>query len=111
MNQGSPLAGLSFFVPFRPGNKSASTPLPLQCSGPFLQGEVKAQMPFRAVRPRLARPVAACAREPRAGQAGQGLVEYALILIMVSVVAIFIIVAMGPALIKLFSNVVTSLAA
>jgi Flp pilus assembly pilin Flp len=36
------------------------------------------------------------------------MVEYALILIMVSVVAIFVILSMGPQLQGMFSNVVAS---
>ena len=46
------------------------------------------------------------APERRWSQSGQGMVEYALILIMVSVVAIFVILAMGPELQGMFSNVV-----
>jgi pilus assembly protein Flp/PilA len=67
------------------------------------------QVPFRAIWPRQAPPHGVGASDVRAAQSGQGLVEYALILIMVSVVAIFIILAMGPALNRLFSNVVSSL--
>jgi pilus assembly protein Flp/PilA len=42
-------------------------------------------------------------------ESGQGLVEYALILIVVSVVAIFLIVSMGSQLNSMFSNVVKGL--
>jgi pilus assembly protein Flp/PilA len=45
----------------------------------------------------------------RHGESGQGLVEYALILIMVSIVAIFILISMGSQLNHMFSNVVTIL--
>jgi len=64
-------------------------------------------VPFLAVRP-----------QPRCGartagasesQSGQGLVEYALILVIVSIVAIFLIVSMGSRLTGMFSNVVTAL--
>lgn len=37
---------------------------------------------------------------------GQGLVEYALILVMVAVVVIVVLIVMGPAIGNLFSNVV-----
>jgi pilus assembly protein Flp/PilA len=43
------------------------------------------------------------------GQSGQGLVEYALILVMVSIVAIAILLAMGGRTINMFSNVVLAL--
>ena len=42
-------------------------------------------------------------------QAGQGMVEYALILIIVSVVAIVLIVSMGSQLNNMFTNVITAL--
>ncbi len=42
-------------------------------------------------------------------EAGQGLVEYALILIIVSIVAIFLIVSLGSQLNSMFSNVVAGL--
>jgi len=42
-------------------------------------------------------------------ESGQGLVEYALILIVVSIVALFLIVWMGSQLNNMFSNVVTGL--
>jgi Flp pilus assembly pilin Flp len=42
-------------------------------------------------------------------EAGQGLVEYALILVVVSIVAIFLIVSMGSQLNNMFSDVVTGL--
>jgi pilus assembly protein Flp/PilA len=42
-------------------------------------------------------------------EAGQGLVEYALILVMIAVVVIAILVILGPAVGNLFSNVATSL--
>jgi len=45
----------------------------------------------------------------RRGESGQGLVEYALILIMVSIVAILILISMGSQLNHMFSNVVTIL--
>ena len=41
-----------------------------------------------------------------ADQKGQGLVEYALILIMVSIAAIIILITMGGQVKNLFSNVV-----
>ena len=46
--------------------------------------------------------------KPRAlqRQSGQGLVEYALILIMVSIVAILILISMGDQLKTMFSDVV-----
>lgn len=37
---------------------------------------------------------------------GQGLVEYALILVMVAVVVIIVLIVMGPAIGNLFSNVI-----
>jgi pilus assembly protein Flp/PilA len=48
-------------------------------------------------------------RRNRRGESGQGLVEYALILIMVSIVAILILISMGSQLNRMFSNVVTAL--
>jgi Flp pilus assembly pilin Flp len=45
----------------------------------------------------------------RRGESGQGLVEYAPILIMVSIVAILILISMGSQLNHMFSNVVTAL--
>ena len=40
---------------------------------------------------------------------GQGLVEYALILVLVAVVVIVILALLGPAIGKIFSNVVTAI--
>jgi len=40
---------------------------------------------------------------------GQGLVEYALILVLVAVVVIVILALLGPAIGKVFSNVVSSI--
>ena len=40
---------------------------------------------------------------------GQGLVEYALILVLVAVVVIVILALLGPAIGNIFSNVVTNL--
>jgi pilus assembly protein Flp/PilA len=42
----------------------------------------------------------------RRSQSGQGMVEYALILILVSIVAIVLLIAMGGSIKNLFSNVV-----
>ena len=42
-------------------------------------------------------------------EAGQGLVEYALILVMVAIVVFAILVILGPAVGNLFSNVTASL--
>lgn len=39
---------------------------------------------------------------------GQGLVEYALILVLVSIVVIVILALLGPAIGKIFSNIVSS---
>jgi pilus assembly protein Flp/PilA len=44
-------------------------------------------------------------------QSGQGLVEYALILVMVSIVAIVILFTMGAQITNMFSNVVLALGA
>jgi pilus assembly protein Flp/PilA len=43
-------------------------------------------------------------------QSGQGLVEYALILILVSIVMIIFLLTMGRQIINVFSNVITALA-
>jgi pilus assembly protein Flp/PilA len=43
------------------------------------------------------------------GESGQGLVEYALILVMVSIVAIFILISMGSQLNAMFSDIVAVL--
>ncbi|MBN1678993.1 MAG: Flp family type IVb pilin [Anaerolineae bacterium] len=40
---------------------------------------------------------------------GQGLVEYALILVLVAVVVIIILALLGPAIGNIFSNIVTNL--
>ena len=40
---------------------------------------------------------------------GQGLVEYALILVLVAIVVLIILVVLGPAIGQIFSNVVVSL--
>jgi pilus assembly protein Flp/PilA len=45
----------------------------------------------------------------RRRESGQGLVEYALILIMVSIVAIFILISMGSQLNSMFSDIVSVL--
>jgi len=42
-------------------------------------------------------------------EAGQGLVEYALILVLVAVVVIVILVLLGPAIGNVFSTIVESL--
>ena len=60
-------------------------------------------MSSQAARPGVA------ARAPRSSESGQGLVEFALILIMVSVVAIVILISMGAQINNMFSNVVTGL--
>lgn len=44
-------------------------------------------------------------------QAGQGMVEYALILVLVSIVVILILLTMGGQIQNVFSNVVTALGA
>jgi len=46
----------------------------------------------------------------RRGQSGQGMVEYALILILVSIVAIVVLITMGNQIANIFSNVVAGLA-
>jgi pilus assembly protein Flp/PilA len=40
---------------------------------------------------------------------GQGLVEYALILVLVSIVVIVILVILGPAISNVFSNIIVNL--
>ena len=40
---------------------------------------------------------------------GQGLVEYALILVLVSIVVIVILTILGPSIGNIFSNIVTAL--
>jgi pilus assembly protein Flp/PilA len=40
---------------------------------------------------------------------GQGLVEYALILVLVSVVVIVVLTLLGPAIGEIFSNIMTAL--
>ena len=42
-------------------------------------------------------------------QLGQGMVEYALILVMVSVVVIVILITQGGTMVNMFSNISTSL--
>jgi pilus assembly protein Flp/PilA len=43
------------------------------------------------------------------GQKGQGMVEYALILVLVSIVVIVILLTMGNQIMNVFSNVVAAL--
>jgi pilus assembly protein Flp/PilA len=45
----------------------------------------------------------------RSNQSGQGMVEYALILVLVSIVVIVILLTMGGQIANVFSNVVTAL--
>ncbi len=45
----------------------------------------------------------------RSGQRGQGMVEYALILVLVSIVVIVILLTMGNQIVNVFSNVVAAL--
>jgi pilus assembly protein Flp/PilA len=45
----------------------------------------------------------------RYGQEGQGMVEYALILVLVSIVVIVILLTMGNQILNVFSNVVAAL--
>jgi pilus assembly protein Flp/PilA len=45
----------------------------------------------------------------RRGQSGQGMVEYALILVLVSIVVIVILLTMGQQIANVFSNVVAAL--
>jgi len=53
----------------------------------------------------------ALARLKRPGQRGQGMVEYALILVLVSIVVIVILLTMGNQIANVFSNVVAALGA
>lgn len=48
-------------------------------------------------------------RRLQGGQQGQGMVEYALILVLVSIVVIVILITMGGQIANVFSNVVTAL--
>ena len=48
---------------------------------------------------------------PRRRQSGQGMVEYALILVLVSIVVIVILLTMGNQINNVFSNVVAALGA
>lgn len=51
-----------------------------------------------------------CSPERRARfQLGQGMVEYALILVMVSVVVIVILITQGATMVNMFSNIATTL--
>jgi pilus assembly protein Flp/PilA len=43
------------------------------------------------------------------GEKGQGLVEYALILVLVSIVVLAILLLLGPTVGNMFSNIVSSL--
>jgi len=47
----------------------------------------------------------------RRQQSGQGMVEYALILVLVSIVVIVILLTMGNQILNVFSNVVAALGA
>ena len=59
----------------------------------------------RAAHPYAARSV----NRFRKAQSGQGMVEYALILVLVSIVVIVILLTMGGQISNVFSNVVTAL--
>jgi pilus assembly protein Flp/PilA len=48
-------------------------------------------------------------RRFRGRQGGQGMVEYALILVLVSIVVIVILLAMGSQIANVFSNIVAAL--
>ena len=48
-------------------------------------------------------------RSTKIGQLGQGMVEYALILVLVSIVVIVILLTMGNQIANVFSNVVAAL--
>jgi pilus assembly protein Flp/PilA len=48
-------------------------------------------------------------RPGRASQRGQGMVEYALILVLVSIVVIVILLTMGNQIQNVFSNIVAAL--
>ncbi|HEY8680023.1 MAG TPA: Flp family type IVb pilin [Candidatus Dormibacteraeota bacterium] len=48
-------------------------------------------------------------RRPQKSQDGQGMVEYALILVLVSIVVIVILLTMGGQIANVFSNIVTAL--
>ena len=48
-------------------------------------------------------------RSKKIGQLGQGMVEYALILVLVSIVVIVILLTMGNQIQNVFSNVVAAL--
>ena len=48
---------------------------------------------------------------PPSQQSGQGMVEYALILVLVSIVVIVILLTMGGQIANVFSNVITALTA
>ncbi len=50
-------------------------------------------------------------RQRTFGEAGQGMVEYALILVLVSVVVIVILLTMGDQVKNMFSNIQVALAA
>ncbi len=43
---------------------------------------------------------------PRLPETGQGLVEYALILVMVAIIVIVILALLGPAIGNIFSNII-----
>ncbi len=45
----------------------------------------------------------------RPGQQGQGLVEYALVLMLVAIVVIVVLALLGPAVGNMFSNVVSGI--
>lgn len=47
--------------------------------------------------------------QPRNETEGQGLVEYALILVLVAIVVIVILALLGPAIGNIFSNIVSQL--
>lgn len=47
--------------------------------------------------------------ESHSGEEGQGLVEYALILVLVSMATLALLVIFGPTLANLFKNIVTTM--
>jgi len=84
------------------GNKGVIVALPDTCRKQQQLREVMHKVVSRGLVPRVL-------ELHRRGESGQGLVEYALILIMVSIVAILILISMGSQLNHMFSNVVTAL--
>jgi pilus assembly protein Flp/PilA len=67
--------------------------------------EVKSPVPLTALRHTLDRLVVRCRGVGQSAEEGQGMVEYALILVLIAIVVIVILAVVGNQVSNVFSNV------